>query len=111
MKTFITNCILGSWKTSMIGFTCGVLELVIPSLQAGKMPTTQQWILAAATVFLGMFAKDHDKAGTGGKDDPLRGPLPEPDDVPMSDTPPQPLKQDTSDTAYKWVAPSHGGDN
>ena len=96
LKTLLTNAVMGSWKTTAIGFTCGVLELVIPSLQAGKMPTAQQWILAAAAVFLGMFGKDHDKAGTGTTADPIRGP----------NSPPA-----QADPSKIFTFPSHTGDN
>jgi hypothetical protein len=84
----------GSWKTTVIGFLSAVCIMIIPSLQAGEMPTTPQWILALALAFMGTVAKDGDKSGTGQPGDPVRGTAGEPSleqilVIPEADIPPE----------------------
>ena len=96
IKTWLTNAVMGSWKTSLAGFIGGVCIIVIPSLQANQWPTLTQWVLACALTFVSMQAKDHDKAGVWTVNDPIRGP----------NSPPA-----QADPNKGFVFPSHTGDN
>ncbi|MHC1728568.1 MAG: hypothetical protein AB9866_21630 [Syntrophobacteraceae bacterium] len=57
----------GSWKTTIVGFLSGVAVLVLPILEAGRVPTLHEWLLAVVLTFLGVVAKDFNKTGSGKK--------------------------------------------
>jgi hypothetical protein len=80
MKTwiaqYITSALLGSWKTTIVGFLAAFTVLVLPILQTGQIPTEQQWLLAFFAALAGLVCKDYNKAGTGSTGDPVRGGTP-----------------------------------
>lgn len=74
MAALFIKFITGSWKTTAIGLISAMCIFLLPILQKGEMPSSQTILLAFVVAFLGMFGKDHDKAGTGSESDPIRGP-------------------------------------
>ena len=73
VKTLVSAA-LGSWKTTACGFVVAVGILLQPVLVSGQVPTKSQIIGACCVALAGFLSKDHDKTGTGGFRDPIRGP-------------------------------------
>ncbi len=59
------NKIFGpSWRTSLTGYLGAVAIAILPILQAGRFPTSQDLLIAASVAVLGRFAKDHNVSGS-----------------------------------------------
>lgn len=60
----VFSFVLGtSWRTSLIGIWGLVLTTIIPYLQDGKWPTTEQFSLALILAIALRFTKDHNVTG------------------------------------------------
>lgn len=64
MINTIISILTGSWKTTLIGLLSAVCLFLLPILKSGRMPNSQEILMAIVVAFLGCFAKDHDVTGT-----------------------------------------------
>ncbi len=71
MERLIAKFLLGSWKTTALGFVGAIYILVKPSLDAGQWPTKVQWAGAVFSTLAGYVAKDYNRSGGRKSDLPI----------------------------------------
>ena len=57
IPAFLEKLFGRSWLTSIIGIAGGAATLLLPILQAGRMPTRNEWLIACIIAALGMASK------------------------------------------------------
>ena len=62
----VLKAVLGdSWKTTVTGFVTALVIAIYPIVQAGRLPTGHEVLLAAMVVVGGRLVKDHNVTGDG----------------------------------------------
>lgn len=63
IPAFLEKLFGRSWLTSIIGIAGGAATLLLPILQAGRMPTRNEWLIAIVIAVLGLAAKSWNISG------------------------------------------------